>query len=69
MPQAIISTKYQVVIPREIRRAIGLTPGQAVQVLAKGSIITLVPVRSIKTLRGFVKGMPVGTIRDKEDRY
>ena len=69
MAQAIVSTKYQVVIPREVRGPLGLIPGQTVQVLAKGGVISLVPLRPTKELRGFVKGMPVGTIRDKEDRH
>jgi AbrB family looped-hinge helix DNA binding protein len=67
--QAVVSTKYQVVIPREVRQAIGLSPGQAVQVLAKGGVITLVPLRPTRELRGFVKGMRPGTIREKKDRH
>jgi AbrB family looped-hinge helix DNA binding protein len=68
MAQAVVSTKYQVVIPREVRQAIGLSPGQAVQVLARGGVITLVPLRPTRELRGFVRGMRPGPIRDKRNR-
>ena len=69
MAQVVVSTKYQVVIPREVRQSIGLNPGQAVQVLAKGGVITLVPIRPTKELRGFIKGLRPGIIRDKKDRH
>ena len=68
MAQAVISTKYQVVIPRDIRRALGLSPGQSVQVLTKGGVIHLVPIRPAAQLRGFVKGMRNGMLREKKDR-
>jgi AbrB family looped-hinge helix DNA binding protein len=68
MAQAIVSTKYQVVIPLEIRRTIGLTAGQHVQVLAKGGVVTLVPIRPLAKVRGLVKGMSTTGFRDKKDR-
>lgn len=68
MAQAVISTKYQVVIPLEVRRAMGLAPGQRVQVMAKGGVVTLVPLRPLAKVRGLVKGM-IGTgLRDKKGR-
>ncbi|MBI5507420.1 MAG: AbrB/MazE/SpoVT family DNA-binding domain-containing protein [Deltaproteobacteria bacterium] len=68
MAQAVVSTKYQVVIPLEIRRALGLTVGQRVQVLAKSGVITLVPIRPLAKVRGLVKGMSTKGFRDKKDR-
>jgi AbrB family looped-hinge helix DNA binding protein len=68
MAQAVVSTKYQVVIPRDIRRDIGLKTGQVVQIIAKGGVITMVPDQPISRMRGFLKGMKTGKLREKERR-
>lgn len=68
MATAIISSKYQVVIPKEIRREVRIKSGQVVQVLAKSGVITLVPDRPLSELRGFLKGMKTEGFREKTDR-
>ena len=68
MAKATISTKYQVVIPKEIRREMSIECGQVVQVIAKGGVITLVPDRSLSELRGALKGARTKGVRDKRDR-
>jgi AbrB family looped-hinge helix DNA binding protein len=68
MAEAIVSTKFQVVIPKDIRREVGLKSGQVLQVIAKGGIITMVPDQPIGRMRGFVKGMKVRSLREKKDR-
>jgi AbrB family looped-hinge helix DNA binding protein len=68
MAQAVVSTKYQVVIPKEIRREVGLKTGQIVQILAKNGIITLVPEQPLTSLRGYLKGMKIDSVREKKDR-
>jgi len=50
-----VSPKFQVVIPRDIREALGLRPGQKVQALQYRDRIELVPFRHVKALRGFLK--------------
>ena len=57
MPPAKLSPKYQVVIPPSIRKAFGLTPGQAIDVVVYDGRITLVPVKPIKSLRGIARGI------------
>ena len=57
METVTISPKYQVVIPRKVREQIGLRPGQVVQVLVYENRIELVPIRPIKDLRGFLRGI------------
>jgi AbrB family looped-hinge helix DNA binding protein len=69
MPQATISPKYQIVIPKEIRREVPLASGQVVQILAKNGVITLVPDRPLSSLRGFLKGMRTKGVREKRDRH
>jgi AbrB family looped-hinge helix DNA binding protein len=62
-----ISPKFQVVIPRQIREAMKLFPGQKMQVIMYGSRIELVLERDVKSMRGFLKGMDTSFKWD-EDR-
>ena len=64
MGTVTISPKYQVVIPKEIREQLGLSPGQKVQAIAYGDRIELIPVRPIKKLRGFLKGIDTRVDRE-----
>ena len=57
MEQVKISSKFQVVIPKAVRDSLGLRAGQRLQVVAYGDRITLVPVREIGEMRGFLAGM------------
>ena len=68
MAHAPVSTRYQVVIPREIRRDIGLKSGQVVQIFAKGGVIAMVPDQPISRMRGYLTGMKTGAQREKKDR-
>jgi AbrB family looped-hinge helix DNA binding protein len=65
MTSVLISPKYQVVIPKQIRTALGLRPGERVEVFAYGDRIELVPVRPVKAMRGFLEG--IDTTVDRED--
>ena len=68
MAQAVVSTKYQVVIPRDVRRELGLKSGQVVQIIAKNGVITLVPDQPLGQMRGYLKGMKEFALREKKDR-
>jgi AbrB family looped-hinge helix DNA binding protein len=68
MAQTTISPKYQIVIPKEIRREVPLVAGQVLQVIAKNGVITLIPDRPLATLKGFAKGVKTEGFRDKQDR-
>ena len=63
-----ISSKYQVVIPREIREKMGLQPGQKVQVMAHQGRIEMIPLVPITDLRGFVRGIDTQIDR-ADDRF
>jgi AbrB family looped-hinge helix DNA binding protein len=69
MASAVISPKYQIVIPKEIRERAGLHVGQRVQVIARGGTITLVPDQPITSLRGIARGACLDGFRDKTDRF
>jgi AbrB family looped-hinge helix DNA binding protein len=61
-----ISPKFQVVIPREIREAMGLRPGQRVQAIRFDDRIELIPVRPMRQMRGALRGIDTRVPRDKD---
>ncbi|MBI5884060.1 MAG: AbrB/MazE/SpoVT family DNA-binding domain-containing protein [Elusimicrobia bacterium] len=68
MTRAVLSTKYQLVIPREIRQRLNLRSGQRMMFLVKGGVITLVPERALSELKGIARGIKPGALREKRDR-
>ena len=67
METAIISTKYQVVIPRAIRKLVDIRPGQKVQVIYYDGRIEMIPIQPIEKTRGFLEGIDTSVERE-EDR-
>jgi AbrB family looped-hinge helix DNA binding protein len=63
-----VSPKYQIVIPLDVREKMELKPGQEVVVIEKDGVIHVIPLKPIKEMRGFLKGMDTSQIRDEEDR-
>lgn len=57
MESVTVSPKYQVVIPLAVRKALGIKPGQKVQVILYEGRIELIPLGPIENSRGFLKGM------------
>ena len=57
MEAVTLSPKYQVVIPRRIRERLGLRPGEKLQVISFDDRIELIPIRSMRPMRGFLKGL------------
>lgn len=68
MAVTTISPKFQIVIPKEVREKLCLSPKQRLQVIEKGGVITLVPEVPWKALRGVLLGMSKRGIREKKDR-
>jgi len=68
MGRTKVSSKYQVVIPKDVRESARIRIGQEFQVIAKGGTVTLVPERPISSMRGFVRGIRTTGIREKKDR-
>jgi AbrB family looped-hinge helix DNA binding protein len=64
-----VSSKYQVVIPKEVRSRANVKPGQKFQVVTKGGVITLVPDKPLSEMRGFLRGIPTTGFREKKDRF
>lgn len=63
-----LSSKFQVVIPQDVRARLGLKPGQKIVVVEKDGVVHLIPQRSLKEMRGFAKGLDTQGLRDEEDR-
>lgn len=61
-----VSPKFQVVIPLEIRKIFKVSPGEKLQVLPYENRIELIPLRKIKKMRGFLRGMDTTVQRDKD---
>ena len=57
MSTVTVSSKYQVVIPKDVRDRLKIRPGQKVEAFALGGRIELVPIRPIEEMRGFLRGM------------
>ncbi len=62
-----LSSKYQVVIPAALRKQLDLQPGQKMVVVVVDGHLQLVPLKPIRSLRGFVKGISTEVPRE-EDR-
>lgn len=66
MTTSKISPKYQVVIPKSVREALELKPGQMVQVIAHGDRIEMIPARPITEMRGFLAGIDTAVERETD---
>ena len=66
MQVVTVSPKYQVVIPKAVREALNLRPGQRMQVIEHDGRIEFIPERDLKELRGFLKGINTKFQREEE---
>ena len=68
MKTVSLSTKYQLVIPREVRERLGLRPGARITVVEKGGVVFLIPARPVRAHRGLARGARPRGLREKKDR-
>jgi AbrB family looped-hinge helix DNA binding protein len=61
-----ISPKFQVVIPKKIREAMGLVPGQKVHAVVYEGRIELIPLKPLKEMRGFLEGIDTEVQREDD---
>ena len=71
MSEVLVSTKYQIVIPREVRDNFHIKPGQKLSCIAKGNMIYFILNRPIQEMRGFLKAKVPWQkdLREKKDRF
>jgi len=54
------------VSPEEIRQRLKLSPGQKVQAIQYENRIEFIPLRSTRSMRGFVRGIDTRVVRDRD---
>ncbi|MBK8549999.1 MAG: AbrB/MazE/SpoVT family DNA-binding domain-containing protein [Ignavibacteria bacterium] len=64
METVTLSPKFQVVIPKEVRKKFNLKPGQKLQIIEFGDRLEFIPIKDIKESRGFLKGMDTNIERE-----
>ena len=67
MTSVTVSPKYQIVIPKEIRESMRIVSGQKVQIMSYQGRIEVIPLKPMKEMRGFLKGIDTTVLRE-EDR-
>jgi len=66
MDTVTVSTKYQVVIPKRVRKILGIKPGQKIQIIPYNNRIELVPIRPVPESRGFLNGIDTAIKREPD---
>ena len=66
MTAVTVSPKYQVVIPKEVRESMGIFSGQKIQMITYRNRIELIPIKPMKKMKGFLKGIDTEVNRDKD---
>ena len=61
-----VSPQFHVVFPRKIRESLGIRPGQRLQVLVYEGRVELIPLREMKEMRGFLRGIDTRVQRDQD---
>ena len=64
METVTISPKFQIVIPQRIRESMGLRSGEKAHVLAFRNRIEVIPIRDVRALRGYLKGIDTSVVRE-----
>ncbi len=68
MNTVTISSKYQVVIPRQIREQFNLKPGQKIMFIPYNNTLRVVFVPPIEEAEGIFEGIDTDPHREKADR-
>ncbi len=66
MTTVTVSPKFQVVIPKNVREELKLNTGSKMEVIVYDDIIEFIPIKSLKSLRGSLKGMDTKITREKD---
>ena len=67
MTTVTVSTKYQVVIPEDVRKSMGVRPGEKFQVMNYDGRVQFIPLRKMRAMKGWLRGMD-STVPREADR-
>ena len=67
MTSVALSPKFQVVIPKDVRKALNLVAGQRLEARVVGDHVELVPELPISSIRGMCRGIDTDVPDDDED--
>ena len=71
MFQAKLSSKFQLSSPKVLREELNLKAGQQFTLIARGSVIELIPSQTIKNVRGMLSASEYedsSAYRDRQER-
>ncbi len=68
MATTTVSSKYQIVIPKQVRISANIKPGTKLQIVELNGIIQMIPVRPVQEMQGYFKGREIEYAREKKDR-
>ena len=66
MPKVTVSSKYQISLPREVRDALKIRPGQKIEMFIYKERLELVPLKRLKEYRGKVRGIDTNVVRERD---
>jgi len=69
MNQVTVTSKYMVVIPKEVRKQAKIRKGQKMTMIAIGDRVEMIPVPDIREMAGAFPGLTSEGMRDEEDRF
>ena len=67
MSSATLSSKFQILIPKDVRESMNLRPGQKLDFIQIGETLRVVPQRSMKDLFGMAAHVKEPFERDRSD--
>lgn len=67
MSNVALSPKFQIVIPKDVRKLFNLVPGQQMQVRAIGDKIEVTPELPMSAARGMCPGIDTAVPNDPEN--
>ena len=68
MNTVTVSPKFQIVIPLAVRERNHIRVGERLHVISFDDRIELIPVRAMRSMRGFLKGFDARFTREEADR-
>jgi AbrB family looped-hinge helix DNA binding protein len=66
METVVVTPDFHVVLPKSLCDAMGIRPGQSVQLVPYNNRIELIPAAPIQAARGFLKGIDTDVPREAD---